>query len=321
MLGLRLESSNYLQEAFGADSQAAPFRYKHRYGPLVPCAYPVVLWLLISCAIVTPSETYHLSSARKIQMPEQMQRREASTNWTVSKDRRRMFVALTLLLLALIVVLVRNREVWVGTDETTATDDSSPVWNPKTDVQPHVATPAPVATEKKHVAPKAAIKPANLEQPVMASNRAPVPPLEIEVVGSGSNAVKVTMPAESKKAADWGPATVASERMQMASETAPAIPRAVELPYPLLARQMKVQGSVILQAFIGVDGVVQSLRVLSGPAILASAAREAARGWKFRPYLQHGQPVETQATIAVNFSINVLNDGTREQMTLARGGE
>jgi protein TonB len=84
---------------------------------------------------------------------------------------------------------------------------------------------------------------------------------------------------------------------------------------------MKVQGSVLLQAFIGVDGVVRDLRVLSGPPILASAAREAARGWRFRPYLQHGQPVETQATIAVNFTINVLNNGTRDQMTLARGGE
>jgi len=238
----------------------------------------------------------------------------------MSKDRRRMFVALALLLVALIVVLVRNREVWVGSDETTATDDSSPVWNPKTDVQQHVATPVPVATEAKHVAPKAAVKPANLEQPVTASNRTPVPPLEIEVVGSGSNSVKVTMPANSS-ANDYAPVKVAAEREQMASASVPAVQRAVELPYPLLARKMKVQGAVILQAFIGVDGVVQSLRVLSGPAILASAAREAARGWKFRPYLQHGQPVETQATIAVNFSINVLNDGTREQMTLARGGE
>jgi protein TonB len=84
---------------------------------------------------------------------------------------------------------------------------------------------------------------------------------------------------------------------------------------------MKVQGSVLLQALISADGVVRDLRVLSGPAILASAAREAARGWRFKPYLHNGQPVETQATIAVNFTINVLNNGARDQMTLARGGE
>ena len=239
-----------------------------------------------------------------------------------------MFVALALLLVALIVVLVRNRDVWQGSDDTTAVDDSSPVWNPKADVQPHAATspvvpPTPAVPAKRHVATKESAKPSSSEQAVVASNRTAVPPLEIEVVGSRGNSVKVTMPAESdsKDAAQWGSATVASERMQMASENVPSIPRAVELPYPLLARQMKVQGSVLLQAFIGVDGVVQSLRVLSGPAILASAAREAARGWRFRPYLLHGQPVETQATIAVNFSINVLNNGTREQMTLARGGE
>jgi TonB family protein len=181
---------------------------------------------------------------------------------------------------------------------------------------------------KKHVAVKGSAKPAITQQAVVTSNRQAVPPLEIEVVGGGirSNSVKVTMPANSGSAAastavEWGPATAAAERVQMASETTPAVQRSVELPYPLLARQMKVQGSVLLQAFISADGIVQDLRVLSGPPILASAAREAARSWRFRPYLHHGQPVETQATIAVNFTINVLNNGTRDQMTLARGGE
>lgn len=243
-----------------------------------------------------------------------------------------MLVALALLLVALIAVLARNREVWLGSDDTTATDDSSPVWNPKADVQPHTAAspaaPSAPVQAKRHTEPKDSAKPAKAEQAVVASNRTAVPPLEIEVVGNGvhGNSVKVTMPANSGSgsaatAAEWGSATVAAERVQMASETVPAMARPVELPYPLLARQMKVQGSVLLQAFIGADGVVRELRVLSGPPILASAAREAARGWKFRPYLQNGHAVETQATIAVNFTINVLNNGTRDQMTLARGGE
>jgi protein TonB len=210
-----------------------------------------------------------------------------------------------------------------------ATDDGLPVWNPNS-VVPAPSVPAvPAAKAQTHVAAKVSVKPANTERAVVASNRTAVPPLEIEVLGGDahSNSVKVTMPtdagsrAASSKAVEWGPATVAAERVQMASDSAPVVPRSVELPYPLLARQMKVQGSVLLQAFIGADGVVRDLRVLSGPPILASAAREAARGWRFRPYLQHGQPVETQATIAVNFTINVLNNGTRDQMTLARGGE
>jgi protein TonB len=240
-----------------------------------------------------------------------------------------MLLALVLLFLSLTVVVVKNREIWSGADETAAADDGSPVWNPNSVVQPPSAPSVPAAPAKKHVATKGSAKPANTERAVVASNRAAVPPLEIEVLGGDthSNSVKVTMPANSgsreasSTAVEWGPATVAAERVQMASDSAPVVPRSVELPYPLLARQMKVQGSVLLQAFISADGVVRDLRVLSGPAILASAAWEAARSWRFRPYLQNGQPVETQATIAVNFTINVLNNGTRDQMTLARGGE
>jgi protein TonB len=68
---------------------------------------------------------------------------------------------------------------------------------------------------------------------------------------------------------------------------------------------MKVQGSVLLQVLIGTDGVIRDLRVLSGPAILASAAREAVREWKFKPYLQNGRAVETSANVTVNFTIKV----------------
>jgi protein TonB len=74
----------------------------------------------------------------------------------------------------------------------------------------------------------------------------------------------------------------------------------------MLAREMKVQGAVILQALIGTDGGIQDLRVLSGPAILATAAQEAVRQWRFKPYLQNGVPVETEAKITVNFTISTL---------------
>jgi periplasmic protein TonB len=44
--------------------------------------------------------------------------------------------------------------------------------------------------------------------------------------------------------------------------------------------------------------------VQSGPGILASAAQEAVKQWRFKPYLQNGQPVETQCNITVNFTIS-----------------
>jgi protein TonB len=72
----------------------------------------------------------------------------------------------------------------------------------------------------------------------------------------------------------------------------------------MLAKQMKVQGSVILQALIGKEGTIQDLRVLSGPPILSNAAIDAVRQWRFRPYFQSGQAIETEARITVNFTIS-----------------
>jgi TonB family protein len=76
---------------------------------------------------------------------------------------------------------------------------------------------------------------------------------------------------------------------------------------------MKVQGSVLLQALVGADGVIQELRVISGPAILSEAARQAASQWHFKPYYENGKAVETQARITVNFVIKVWDDSALDQ--------
>jgi protein TonB len=72
----------------------------------------------------------------------------------------------------------------------------------------------------------------------------------------------------------------------------------------MLARQMKVEGSVILQALIGRDGLIQDLRVLSGPPILATAGEEAVKQWHFKPHVKGAETVETQTRITVNFTIS-----------------
>jgi protein TonB len=61
---------------------------------------------------------------------------------------------------------------------------------------------------------------------------------------------------------------------------------------------------VILQALIGKDGIIQNLRVVSGPRILAGAAEDAVRQWRFKPHFVGGEAVETQAKITVNFTIS-----------------
>ena len=51
--------------------------------------------------------------------------------------------------------------------------------------------------------------------------------------------------------------------------------------------------------------------MLSGPAILTAAAQQAVRQWRFKPYIQNGQPVETKARITVNFSIRISDPNAK----------
>jgi TonB family protein len=96
----------------------------------------------------------------------------------------------------------------------------------------------------------------------------------------------------------------AAERVSHSLQRMEAVVRPVEPIYPLLAQQMKVQGSVVLQAQVGKDGSVQSLQVLSGSDILASAALEAVRQWRFKPTDEAGQAVPAETRITVNFIIS-----------------
>ncbi len=77
----------------------------------------------------------------------------------------------------------------------------------------------------------------------------------------------------------------------------------VKPTYPPLARQARIQGTVVLQAVIGKDGNIQNLKVVSGHPMLAPAALEAVKQWKYKPYYLNGEPVEVDTTINVNFTL------------------
>jgi protein TonB len=77
----------------------------------------------------------------------------------------------------------------------------------------------------------------------------------------------------------------------------------VQPTYPQLARQARISGTVVLQAAIGKDGSIQNLRLVSGHPMLAPAAIEAVKQWKYRPYFLNGEPVEVDTQITVNFTL------------------
>ena len=77
----------------------------------------------------------------------------------------------------------------------------------------------------------------------------------------------------------------------------------VKPTYPQLARSVRVQGVVILEAIIDREGRVENLKVLSGHPLLVPAAFEAVQQWRYRPTLLNGQPVEVLTQVTVNFSL------------------
>jgi TonB family protein len=74
--------------------------------------------------------------------------------------------------------------------------------------------------------------------------------------------------------------------------------------YPPLARQARIQGLIILRAQIGKSGDVENLQLISGHPMLAPAAIEAVKQWKYKPFLLNGEPVEVETRITVNFTLS-----------------
>jgi TonB family protein len=246
----------------------------------------------------------------------------------------RLQIALVLLLVALAVVIVKDRDFWFGSDEAVEADAPASETIQRAAVAAVPAKSAPTAravVAKNHIAPKTSTKSSipepshsvavNPDSPVVAATRAALPPLDVEVIAGdnhrsihpGTNVSKVEIPSDSNRVSAGSTSAVSlttnvAEHEHLSSGTFPELRQTVEATYPLLGQNMRVQGSVVLQAVVGVDGTIEDLRVLSGPAILTAAAQQAVRQWRFKPYLQNGQPVETKARITVNFSIRISDN-------------
>jgi len=75
----------------------------------------------------------------------------------------------------------------------------------------------------------------------------------------------------------------------------------VEPVYPADARKANLQGIIALDILVGRDGSVVSMHALNGPDVLARAAMDALRWWKFEPYRVNGEPAVVETTVAVEF--------------------
>lgn len=246
-----------------------------------------------------------------------------------SRQRQLMLTSLLLLLVALALVLYRDRDFWFpDTDESDnlALSPGMAQDAPTTGTAPAVPRTAQKKKQRVHEAVSSDPQ-SSSDSPsgaTVTATRTVLPPLDVEVVAGdahrtlrpGTNAVHVDLQRSpsgqiSAPVPDDNTETVArvttpaAQRASISADAASSIvTSSVQPSYPTLARQMRVQGSVILQALIGRDGMIQDLRILSGPPILANAAEEAVRQWHFKPHYLGSQPVETRANITVNFTIS-----------------
>ncbi|HYW40809.1 MAG TPA: energy transducer TonB [Terriglobales bacterium] len=78
----------------------------------------------------------------------------------------------------------------------------------------------------------------------------------------------------------------------------------VQPNYPSIARQARVQGTVELRAIISKAGTIENLVVVRGHPMLAAAAIDAVRQWRYRPYLLNNEPIEVETEITVNFVLS-----------------
>lgn len=237
-----------------------------------------------------------------------------------SKRRVQLFFALALLLAALTLVVLRNRQFWLDalgfepvSDQTASETISKseqrakPAHPRKAAAKPSAPSVAGAPAEETGEPQAILLNPLQVDvryssgkhQTIVASNSA----FHMDLPNSQQSS---TMPSGAISSAVGGrtDAAVAADKVRFASQTVELLGHPVEPVYPPLAQRANVQGSVILQAQIDADGNVQGVQVVSGPSILTSAALEAVKQWHFKPRFEAGKPVPTETRITVNFTIS-----------------
>ncbi len=232
------------------------------------------------------------------------------------KRYRRMFFAFALLIAALAVIVVKYRPFWFDSlsfeqagNQTTsdAITKSKPRVKPATSRRGSTNQRTPSASEPQTAEssehPDLVIAPLRVDvtyssgkhETLLARNSA----VHIDMQRDPRQSVAVPAPAP-----ETGVLIQAAERVYLSAQTVEVVAVPVEPVYPLLAQQSHVQGTVVLHAQVNKDGMVQALKVISGPDILITAALEAVKQWRFKPHYESGEAVPTETLITVNFTIS-----------------
>jgi TonB family protein len=96
-------------------------------------------------------------------------------------------------------------------------------------------------------------------------------------------------------------ASADSSKHLSAHESIAAATNKPQPEYPSMAKQLKLEGAVSLNAFVSEDGKVERVEPVSGNPILSRSAQEALMRWKFSQQMEDGKPVKFVASITFDF--------------------
>jgi len=71
--------------------------------------------------------------------------------------------------------------------------------------------------------------------------------------------------------------------------------------YPVEARSGAAEGTVVLKEVVDENGKVEGVRLVEGNAVLATAAINAVKQWRYRPYVRDGKAQPFQTVVLVDF--------------------
>ncbi len=128
---------------------------------------------------------------------------------------------------------------------------------------------------------------------------APVAPPSGGLLVTQNGKVIYRLPPDGQRAAT-APRTPAKESGEASEKR---LIHRVEPEYPPEARAQHIQGSVVLDVQIGGDGAVRNIAVVEGDRMLADAAVQAVRQWRYQPFSVNGQPGEMQTRITIRFTL------------------
>jgi TonB family protein len=168
--------------------------------------------------------------------------------------------------------------------------NAEPETEPETESQTKKSGPAPIVVTAR---------PARIGTPPQAEEAAPPLPSTLTVAANNTN-LSGLMSSASYNVEK--PSLSTFKISQGVSQG--LLIKQVQPKYPPAALATHTQGAVQIEATINKEGNVVNPKVLKGDPLLARAALEAVRQWRYKPYALDGEPVAIQTQITINFKAN-----------------